>query len=434
MDLSKLRVFEELNPWWQASEVPRDLSGVRRDEYLNKLKALVGNEEISLVSGIRRSGKTTLLYQTIDYLLGEGIDARNILLVNCDEIVVKNSFKDIHEIISTFNSSGEGRKYVFLDEVQYFEDWEQELKNAFDRFRKNVKIIASGSSAMLAKSKKLYFLTGRFEPLIVYPFSFKEFLQANEVKFFEEKSLEEKYEKNVALDLDKYVQQYLLYGGFPRIVFEKNVGEKKKLGKLYFETILYKDIVKLWEVKDVTALEKIGRFVLQNIGQRFSYRKISGALEINLKTTQNYLDYLKNSFLVYFVEYYAKSSAMQIKKEKKVFTIDSILTTSYFEHENFGSLAENAVFVHLERKELKPNYWKNTWEVDFVVEEETPLPIEVKYRESINHEDFKGLYSFFKHYENSQEGLLVTKNEFKTHKTTDGRIIKLIPLWLFLLE
>ncbi len=437
-DISKLKIFEELNPWWATGDVPSALVGIKRKEYLEQLKAHVEEEELELISGIRRSGKTTLIYQLIEHLIKEKkIPTRNILLVNCDEIAVKNSFQDIMDVVSTFNGSAEGRKYVFLDEVQYFENWEQQLKNVFDRFRKNVKLIVSvsGSSATLWKSKDLYYLAGRFTPIQVYPFSFNEFLQIKNVILPEAKTLDEKYKKYAQLDLDKYLQQYLVYGGFPRILLEENPEEKLKIAKLYFETILYKDILKLWEIKDVTALEKIGRFALQNIGQRFSYRKISDALQINLRTTQNYIDYLSNSFLIYLVEYYAKSSSMQIKKEKKIFTIDNILHTSYFGYENIGALAENSVFVHLLKKGNRVNYWKNKTEVDFVVEEKgSPLPIEVKYQQTINSADIKGLHSFFKHFEDSTEGLLITKNDFSTQKTKDGRVIKLVPLWLYLLE
>ena len=436
MDISKLRTFEGLNPWWTNREVPTDLCGIERNQYLDQIKKYLEKEEIELISGTRRSGKTTVIYQTIRYLIQDkGVSPRNILLVNCDETVVKDNFKDIADIISTFNESISEKKYVFLDEVQYFDDWEQQLKNAFDRFRKNVKLVVSGSSALLSKSKKLYFLTGRFIPINVYPFSFREFLEIKGIRFQKKGDIDKQYREYAPLDLDKKLQQYLIYGGFPRIVFEEQPDERIKTAKLYYETILYKDILKMWEVKDVTALEKIGRFTLQNIGQRFSYRKISEALQTNLQTTQNYIDYLTNSFLIYLVEYYAKSSAMQIKKEKKIFTIDNILHTAHFGYKEIGSLAENLVFVSLIRNGHKVNYWKNKTEVDFIIEVNgIPIPIEVKYQQKINPDDLNGIYSFFQHYKNAKEGILITKNEFGTQKTKDGRRIKLIPLWLYLLN
>lgn len=435
-DISKLNTFTGLNPWWSAHEVPSDLCGIKREQYLLQITKYLEKEEIELISGIRRSGKTTLLYQTIQHLIKEKkIQSQNILLVNCDEAIIKDKFEDLLEIVSTFNDSTEGKKYVFLDEIQYFENWEQQLKNLFDRFRKNVKLVVSGSSAMLSKSKNLYFLTGRFIAIHVYPFSFKEFLEIKGVELPEYKNTEDQYKKYVKLDLDKQLQQYLLYGGFPGIVLEDQKDEKFKTTKRYYETILYKDILKLWEVQDVTALEKIGRFLLQNVGQRFSYRKISDALQINLKTTQNYIDYLCHSFLIYMMEYYAQSSALQIKKEKKVFTIDNILHTAYYGSENIGSLAENLVFGDLIRRDFKVNYWKNKTEVDFVIEKEgLPMPIEVKYQQTINSEDFKGIYSFFKHYSKTKDGILITKNEFGQRKTEDGKTITLIPLWLYLLR
>jgi hypothetical protein len=432
-DIADLRIFAELNPWWTSREVPSHLTGLPRPLYLEKIKKDVDKDEITILSGIRRAGKTTLLYQLTDHLLTSGLSPRNILLVNCDEVILGETFQDIHSILSAFNDSASGKKYVMLDEVQYFSKWELQLKNAFDRFRGQIKIIVSGSSAVLTKSKDLYHLTGRSLPISLFPMSFPEFLQMNGIGITGT-TMEEKYKICAPLNLDSHLQKYLLYGGFPRIIAEESVEEKQRLAKLYYETIIYKDIIRLWEIKDVAALERLGRFLLQHIGQRFSYRKISDALGTNLQTTQNYIEYLSNSFLVYLIPYYSADQATRIKKEKKVFAIDNILHTAYFDSQNPGALAENLVFIHLLKRGQLPTYWKDKVEVDFIIEHAgRPVPLEIKYQNTISKEDFKGLASFFRKHEKADEGILITRDNFG-NEDVGGKKVRLVPLWLFLLE
>lgn len=428
-DIAKLRILSELNPWWISGEVPSRLKGLPRLAYLEKLEKDSDKDEISILSGIRRAGKTTLLYQLADRLLRSGVPPRNILLVNCDEIILGEAFHDIHSILSAFNDSASGKKYVILDEVQYFREWELQLKNAFDRFRGQIKIIVSGSSAMLQKSKDLYHLTGRSLPVSLFPMSFPEYLALSGIHV-EEGTMAELHEKYAPLDPDSRLQAYLLYGGFPRIILEGSVDEKRRLARLYFETVIFKDIVRLWEIKDVSSLERIGRFLLQHISQRFSYRKISDALGTNLQTTQNYIEYLSNSFLIYLIPFHSPGQSTIIKKEKKVYTIDNILHTAHFGTEDLGALAENLVFIHLMRKGQLPSYWKDRYEVEFVME--GAVPLEVKYQNTISKEDFKGLTSFFKQHGKSEEGVLVTRADFG-YAEVEGRKVRMIPLWLFLL-
>ena len=136
------------------------------------------------------------------------------------------------------------------------------------------------------------------------------------------------------------------------------------------------------------------------------------------------------------MEYYSKALASRFRKEKKVFAIDTGLSNARFPSENFGALSENAAFLQLLRRGKSVFYWKDKYEVDLVVEEfgKEPLPIEVKYQNAINPEDYKGLYSFFKHFKKVKYGIMVTKDGFEAHETQDGRTVQLVPLWLFLLS
>ena len=433
----RLSLFVPLNPWWRTSEIPSSWIGLSRKKYATEILNWIDDDFMQVISGIRRSGKTTLIYQVLDTLIKEKkLEPQNILFVNCDDVKVRESFKYLTDIAEVFESLGEGKKLIVLDEVQYYEKWEQQCKNIYDTYKGRIKFLISGSSATLRTSKDLHFLTGRIMPLTVNPFSFEEFLWAKKLTMPKiSMNFDADYKKLVQLGLDTFVHEYLEFGGFPEIVFAAPE-KKNQIAKEYLDEVIYKDIVKLWEIKDVKNLEKVALFLTQNVGQRFSYRKIADAVGENKNTTQNYLHYIEESNLLRLIEYYAKSTAQQFRKEKKIALVDPVFHTSRFGMANIGPLAENCVYMHLEKGELRIFYWKNTYEVDFVVENTKGelTPIEVKYQNEINAEDFKGLYSFFKHFEKVKYGIMVTKNKFETVKTKDGRIIQLVPLWLFLLS
>ncbi len=435
-------VMERASPWWTTRTVDKLELGVERPAYLKDILHELDSELILVLTGIRRCGKTTLVKQAIQNLIKKGVNPKQILYLSLEAFEVKQAFKSITEIADAFSTiAGGERLYLFLDEVHYFNDWETQVKTVFDRFKKRMKIIVSGSSATLLKSKKATALTGRNVPITVYPFSFREFVSLKNQNL---PAAKESFEENLKIfsqhrdSIEKLLYEYLAYGGFPQICTTADTADKKKYLQISFDDIIFKDIAKVWEIRDVNAISNFALYLLQSncIAQRFSYRKISGANEIDINTTMNYAGYLNICYLFFFIEFYSKSLANRFRKEKKVFAIDTGLSNARFPTDNFGPLAENAVFLQLLRKGRNIYYWKNSNEVDLVAQEfgKEPLPIEVKYQNEINKEDFKGLHSFFKHFPKANYGLMVTKNKFESIKTKNGQTIQLIPLWLFLLS
>ncbi len=412
----RLSLFSPLNPWWRTSEVPSSWTGLPRKKYLTEMLKWIDDDFMQVISGIRRSGKTTLIHQVLNAIIKEKTFApQNVLFVNCDDIKVRESFKYLADIAEGFESLGEGKKLIVLDEVQYYEKWEQQCKNIYDTYKGGIKFFISGSSATLRTSKDLHFLTGRIMPITINPFSFEEFLLAKKLALPKiSMNFDADYKTLVQLNLGAFVHEYLEFGGFPEIVFAAPE-KKSQIAKEYLDEVIYKDIVKLWEIKDVKNLEKVALFLTQNVGQRFSYRKIADAVGENKNTTQNYLHYIEESTLLRLIEYYAKSTAQQFRKEKKIALVDPVFHTSRFGMANIGPLAENCAGMDLEKGNLRVFYWKNAYEVDFVAENARGeiTPIEVKYQNEINAEDFRGLHSFFKHFEKVKCGIMVTKDRFE---------------------
>lgn len=440
MDERAVIAMERASPWWSGSAIGNEELGVIRDDYLNKIMQEINSEMILVLTGIRRSGKTTLLMQTIDSLMKNGTNPKRILYLSLEAFETKQAFKSITEIADAFAAiAPEGRLYLFLDEVHYFKEWEDQVKTVFDRFKKRIKVVISGSSTALLKSKKATALTGRNVPLSIYPFSFREFVRLKKPALPKPR---DSFAENFKLflthrdALEKLLYEYLAYGGFPQICTTAETEAKKKYLSLIFDDIIFKDVAKIWEIKDINALNNLALYLLQSncIAQRFSYRKISSANEIDINTTMNYAGYLSICYLFFFAEFYSKSLANRFRKEKKVFAIDTGLSNARFQSEDFGPLAENAVFLQLLRRGKNVFYWNNSREVDLVAEEfgKPLLPIEVKYQNGIRGEDLKGLFSFFRRFKKAGYGIIVTKNKYGLIEK-EKKTIQLVPLWLFLL-
>ena len=443
MDISKKQVLAKNNAWWETGSVPKDKVGVERPELLGRMLDELDSDLIKIIFGIRRSGKTFLVHQVINHLLEKGIKPRNILYVTLDSFELQQNFKSLIEIVQDYCAEDNEKKFVFIDEVQYFDKWEVQLKNIYDAMKGKVNLFVTGSSSFIIKTKKADPLLGRNVELHVFPLSFKEFIQLKrpELKIKIAGEFEKDY-ANLSFSVNaitNVLDSYLSSSGFPEVAIT-GVKNEQQYFELYLSDIFVKDISRFWEIKDMPALETTAKFALQNAGQRFSYTKIANAINQNTQAVMNYIGHLSSCQLVAFIEYYSKSYASRAKKEKKVYAIDHGFSNFLFKQQNQGCIVENAVFVQLLRnaKPLSPGifYWKNTYEVDFVIENAQGeiTPIEVKYQNEINVGDFKGLHSFFKHFEKVKYGIMVTKNKFETVKTKDGKVIQLVPLWLFLLS
>lgn len=443
MDISKKQVLAKYNAWWETGAVPKDKVGMERSELLGRALQELDTDLIKIIFGIRRSGKTFVVHQVINHLLGKGIKPKNILYVTLDSFEIQQSFKSLLEIVQDYCDEDNEKKFVFIDEVQYFDKWEIQLKNIYDSMKGRVNLFVTGSSSFVIKTKKADPLLGRNVELHVFPLSFAEYIQLKNpsLKIKVVGKFEQDYE-GLSFSINaitRSLDAYLSSSGYPEVVIT-GVKDEQQYFELYLSDIFIKDIARFWEIKDMPALETTAKFALQNIGQRFSYTKIANALNQNTQAVMNYVGHLSSCQMIRFVEYYSKSYANRAKKEKKVYAIDHGFSNFLFKQQNQGCIVENVVYVHLLRnaKPLTPGifYWKNKYEVDFVIEnlKGEITPIEVKYQNAIKPEDFKGLYSFFKHFEIVKYGIMVTKNKFETHKTKDGRTIQLVPLWLFLLS
>ena len=209
-------------------------------------------------------------------------------------------------------------------------------------------------------------LTGRHLDLEIYPLSFKEFLSFNSISVADNLDYVSKRDT-----LKNLFNEYLTYGGFPKVVLEKE--NKKELLKTYFEDILFKDIINKYKVRESEKLSTLAYYYLSNISSAHTINSISKFIPLSNDTLDRFSQYLNQAYLLFFVPKFSTSLKEQAINAKKVYAIDTGLKNmAGFKHnEDFGKLLENLVFLELKRQKKEIYYWKDRYdyEVDFVIKQ-----------------------------------------------------------------
>lgn len=338
---------------------------INRKEYISKLLSYQDKDLIKVVSGLRRSGKSTLLEIYSEHLLRQGIGKRQMQFYNFElpENYLNKTWSDIYFEIKKKMQANKNN-YIFLDEVQNIPFFEKLVDGLFAT--ENTDIYITGSNAFLLSSELATLLSGRYIEISILPFSFKEYLIARNI------DIENKYLNYETLFFD-YVNETSLPKG----------AELRKSGfdKIYeyldaiYTTIIEKDITQRHQINDKRAFSNIVKFVASNIGNQLSPGNISKTLKqdgqsIHHSTVEKYLDYLVSSFVFYKVNRFDLKGKKQLATQEKYYLVDAGLLNVLVGKERIterGHILENIVYLELIRRGNK--VWTGTarnTEVDFV--------------------------------------------------------------------
>jgi predicted AAA+ superfamily ATPase len=420
-----IEILKDWNPWWEKKDLIHELEGKSRP-YYSSLVNSINIKEIIIITGIRRSGKSTLMYQMVDSLLKKGINPEQILFVNLED--KKLIISDLDEIYNSYreNLNPDKKAYIFLDEIHRKKGWESWIRKKYD-LKTHDKFIISGSSSYLLKKEYSTLLTGRNLAFEIFPLSFKEYLSFKNIGF-EKLNLLSDRTKHIILN---NLKEYLTLGGFPEIFF-KQKEYKSKILEQYFDDILYKDIIDRHKLNSQKAKD-LALFLMTNFTSLLSLRNIRNSLGISYDTIKDYLSYYKEAFLFFTLDHFSYSFKEQKTLASKIYCMDNGLrnSVSFKFSKDEGKLAENLVFIELKRQEKDIYYWKDQGEVDFIVKnrEQSITAINVTYTDDIEKREVSSLLNFKKRFKKTKDLIILTKNLEKKEKG-----IKFIPLWKWLLE
>ena len=330
---------------------------IARKQYLDRLIALRDTQVIKVVTGVRRSGKSTLLELFRDYLLSQGIPERNMISVSF-ELLENHSLLDyrkLHQYILERLVPDE-MNYIFLDEIQEVPDFQKAVDSLF--VRKNVDLYITGSNARMLSGELATLLSGRYIEIQILPFSFAE------------------YYSLIGGDRRTAFAAYLQNGGLPYAAQLK--GEVARCGYIegIFNTVLLKDVVQRKKISDVTLLQSVIRFLFDNIGNIVSVKKIADSLtsygrSATAATVGGYVEALMEAFVLYKAERYDVRGKQILKSLEKYYLVDLGFRQVLFgeNRSNLGFALENIVYLELLRRGYRVMIGKvNETEVDFVAE------------------------------------------------------------------
>ena len=369
--LEKTKIIEILNDWnyWDKDI----LNTVTREIYDNKIEKYLNKDEIVVIKGVRRCGKSTLMLNQIKSLHKKGISKNNILFINFEDPRLINHLsldlmQQIYEVYLEYLNPTE-KPYIFLDEVQNIPSWEKWVNKEYEL--KKSYITVTGSNSSMLSSEIATALSGRYISIEVFPLSFCEYLSFKNIEL---KSKLELISKKI--ELNRELENYIKDGGFPKVLSYEN-DEKKELLTTYKDSILLKDIVSRFKLKNFHILEELSAFLLANSGIVQSKNKLKNNFGVSYDMASDYLEYLKKAYMLFEINKFDYSLKKQNVNDKKYYSIDLGLS-NIFRVPNLqtrGSDLETIVFLELLRRGYKVYYYKtlNDLECDFLIEKNNTI-------------------------------------------------------------
>lgn len=349
---------------------------ILRKHYLEQAIPFVDQDLIKIFTGIRRSGKTVLMKQMKDWLLDHGRTPDQVLLLNMESLQVRRKAQDGHlyeEILSYAKAHPQKKLYLFFDEIQDIPEWQLFINSL--RVDINCDLYITGSNATLLSNELATCLSGRYIQIPVYPFSLKE------AKEFQKQ--QGTYQSD-----EKLFQDYLRFGGFPQRFYLPDASSAETYLRDLFEAVVLRDVLSRHKIRDTVSLHRILAFVLDNIGNPFSARKISGMLtSTGIKTTVptvlNQLQWFQEAFIIEAAPRYDIIGKELLTSTEKYYAADLGLRNAIKSSEKLdvSKLYENLVYLEMRTRgyQVRVGKLKNQ-EIDFICQKGSKkLYIQVAY-------------------------------------------------------
>lgn len=412
-DEQVIKVLRQYNPWWRTpSAIKEESKPHKRLAYYEALKILTHKtiRRFAVLSGMRRVGKTTILYQIIDHLIDRGINPGNILYATFDNPILK--LVNVEKVLSIYEGMYpiEGTRYILFDEVlQYTENWELWMKVIYDS-RKDIRLIATGSASPILERGAADSGTGRWSVLKIPTMSFYEYcrllgldlpvledeLRLSELQGFSSAQLGSLMDKFTPLQ--NHFNRYLMIGGFPELVLsDDDVYAQRMLREDVVDKVIKRDVLSLFNIRSPLLMEKLFLYLCMNSTEIFNATTAAKELEnTSITTVESYIKALEMSNLIYLAKPMDVGSKGALKGKPKIFIADAAIRNAVLmiddvlsDEKELGAMVETTVYKHMvsfyQGSPAQLGYFRkaknNQKEVDVVVElPRQKILCEVKYR------------------------------------------------------
>jgi len=422
---------------------------------IEDLKKWIDRREIYAIKGPRQGGKTTLLKILREYLIKEkGVNPDNIIYLTLEDRDVLEKFsQDPKEMVRSFIRGKEGERfYFFIDEFHYLPDGGQKLKLLYDIFE-NVKFIVTGSSSLELTAKTSKFLVGRLFSFYLMQLSFEEFLNVKSSQLYnvyKEKSLLLKdfiFKKKVpsikkdifSSDLQKFFENYALFGGYPEVIKTEDFSTKKIILKNIYETYISREIIELLKITDFSKFRRLTALLANQIGNLINYNSLATDSQSYFREIKHYLSILEETFIIFLIRPFFTNKVTELKKNPKVYFLDGGLRNYIINNFNelplrsdAGSLIENVILLQFKINfpDFEIKFWRTLAkaEVDFVLERgKEVIPVEVKYSTFLAPKVSRALRNFLNQY-NPPIAVVLTQG-FSAKLKINSTQVLFFPCW-----
>ena len=335
---------------------------ISRESYIQKIRPFIGKDIVKIITGIRRSGKSSLLELIKIELINKGEEPSQFLTINFEDLTYQElSVFEINEIIKNFCSDNPKDSYIFLDEVQEISGWEK-LVNSL-RVTTSADLYITGSNSNLLSGELATHLAGRYIEVPVSPLSFKEISEWN------------RDNSSIHLNSENLFQRYVKLGGFP-FIYASGLDDQAALSYLLdiYQSIMLKDVVARYGLRDVELLNRVFLYFFSNFSQTFSGSSVTAFLKnekrsISQETLYNYIAYAQEAFLIHLVPRYDIKGKRSLSFQEKLFLADTGIREAVFGYyeRDISQVLENIVFLELLRRGYTVSIGKfDDNEIDFV--------------------------------------------------------------------
>jgi len=407
--------MEELiiqNPWWESKTISEEKAKPYKRKIFEKIKNTFFNyKQILILMGLRRVGKTTLIYQIIEELLKKGTDPFHILYFSFDKVIKEpiEIFKE-YERITKINWKKE-RIYVFFDEIQKLDGWTSKIKLLYDNLP-NIKFCLSGSASLTIEEKSVKDLVGRCFGIEIKFLTLQEFAELYYGKNIDNFEL---YRSEIEAVFDDYVQR-----PFPEIVKWQ---DKEKINNYLKEFIVEKtlksDTTEIFKKVNISLLSSLTEIFIKDVGGVLNIENLSKDLHVHKLTLANHIYYLKFGKLIRIIKNYRPSVRAESRKLAKIYLAHPCFAFAYYSEIEKGKIAENLVTAALDIDKYFREGYK---EIDFLKIDGEILPIEVKTKKLLSKTELKTLLWFLKKYK-LKKGVIIYQGEEKREFFGDKELV-----------